>query len=120
MSSPSKSVPLPNLEEAWSKSTVMEKELEKMVTDLVLPEKDLIGWRVAFGESFSTANTGEIIVFEHFFYRGFALPTNAFFHGLLHWYRIKLVHLNPNSILHIIIFIHLCEVFLGICSTPLI
>src|SRR6266540_3758863 len=83
-----------------------EEELEKMVVDLVLPEKDLIGWRAAFSESFPTANTGEIVVFEHFFYQGFALPTNAFFRGLLHWYGIELVHLNPNSILHIATFIH--------------
>ena len=43
------------------------------------------------------------------------MPTNSFFQGLLHWYGIELVHLNPNSILHITTFIHLCEVFLGIC-----
>src|SRR6266542_4886421 len=85
-----------------------------MVANLVLLEKDLIGWRAIFGESFPTANTGEIVVFEHFFYWGFALPTNDFFWGLLHWYGIELVNLNPNSILHIATFIHLCEVFLGI------
>src|SRR5438105_15085395 len=105
---------LPNPEEVWSKSMVIEEELEKMVTDLVMLEKDLIEWRATFGESFPTANTGEIVVFEHFFYWGFALPTNAFFRGLLHWYGIKLVHLNPNTILHITTFIHLCKVFLGI------
>ena len=42
------------------------------------------------------------------------MPTNAFFRGLLHWYRIELVHLNPKSILHIATFIHLCKVFLSI------
>src|SRR6266540_1093279 len=92
----------------------MEEELEKMVTDLVLPEKNLIGWRAAFGESFPTTNTDEIVVFEHLFYQGFALLTNDFFCGLLHWYRKELVNLNPNSILHISTFIHLCEVFLGV------
>src|SRR6266498_1832861 len=81
---------------------------------LVLPEKDIIGWRAASGESFPTANTNEIVVFEHFFYRGFALPTSSFFRGLLHWYGIELVHLNPNSVRHITTFIHLCEVFLDV------
>ena len=56
-----------------------KEDLEKMVEDLVLPEKDIIGWCAASGESFPTANTNEIIVFEHLFYRGFTLPTNAFF-----------------------------------------
>ncbi len=61
------------------KSTVTEKDLKKMVADKVLPEKSLIGWRAADGELFPTANTGEVVVFEPFFYRGFALPTSKFF-----------------------------------------
>ena len=61
------------------KSTVMEKDLLRMVTDKVLPEKSLIGWRAADGELFPTANTGELVVFEPFFYQGFSLPTNRFF-----------------------------------------
>src|SRR6266542_532171 len=90
---------------------MMEEELQKMVKDLVLPEKNLTGWRAAAGVSFPTANTDVIVVFEPFFYRGFSLPTNSFFRGLLYWYRIELVNLNPNSIST---FIHLCEVFLGV------
>ena len=96
------------------KSTVMEKDLLRMVTDKVLPTKSLIGWRATDGELFPTTNTGELVVFEPFFYRGFLLPTNKFFRGLLHFYGIELVHLNPNSILQIAAFIHLCEAFLGI------
>ena len=85
-----------------------------MVKDGVLPEKEIIGWRDADGEAFPTANTGEIVVFEPFFYRGFSVPTNRFFRGLLNFYKIELVHLNPNSILHISTFIYLCEAYLGI------
>ena len=96
------------------KSTVKEKDLLRMVADKVLPGKSLIRWRATDGELFATANTGELVVFEPFFYRGFSLPTNKFFWGLLHFYGIELVHLNPNSILHIAAFIHLCEAFLGI------
>jgi hypothetical protein len=33
---------------------------------------------------------------------------------LLDHYQIELIHLNPNSILQIAIFVHLCETFLGI------
>src|SRR6266540_497486 len=85
-----------------------------MVKDGVLPEKEIIGWRAADEEAFPTANTGEIMVFESFFYRGFSVPTSRFFRGLLHFYKIELVHLNPNYILHISTFIHLCEAYLGI------
>ena len=85
-----------------------------MVTDMVLPEKSLIEWHATNGELFPTANTWEVVVFEPFFYRGFALPTRFFFRGLLHFYGIELVNLNLNSILHISAFIHLCEAFLGV------
>ena len=37
-------------------------------------------------------------------------------HKLLSYYGISLVHLNPNSILHLAIFINLCEAYLGIES----
>src|SRR5438105_3891276 len=105
---------IPNSEEVWAKSSVMEEELERMVKEFVLPEKNLIGWRAADGESFPTANTDEIVVFVPLFYRGFSLLTSSFFRGLLHWYGIELINLNPNSILHISAFIHLCEAFLGV------
>src|SRR6266540_1649789 len=85
-----------------------------MVKDGVLPEKEIIGCRAVDGEAFPTTNTGEIVVFEPFFYRGFSVPTNRFFRGLLNFYKIELVHLNPNSILHISTFIYLCEAYLGI------
>jgi hypothetical protein len=37
-----------------------------------------------------------------------------FFRSLLDFYELNLTHLNPNSILQIFIFVHLCEAFLGI------
>jgi hypothetical protein len=46
------------------------------------------------------------------FQRGFDLPACDFFRGLLDHYQIELVHLNPNSILQITVFVHLCEAFL--------
>jgi hypothetical protein len=53
-------------------------------------------------------------VFSSFFQRKFGLPTCDFLHGLLQQYWIVLVHLNPNSILQVVVFVHLCEAFLGI------
>jgi hypothetical protein len=54
------------------------------------------------------------VVLSSFFQRGFGLPTCEFLRGLLHHYKIELVHFNPNSILQIDVFEHLCEVFLGV------
>jgi hypothetical protein len=55
-----------------------------------------------------------LVVLTSFFQRGFGLPTCEFLRGLLHHYEIELVHLNPNSIFQIAIFVHLCEAFLGV------
>src|SRR6266540_5855149 len=105
---------VPQTEQVWQRSNVTEENLCWMVKDGVLPEKEIIGWHAANGEAFPTANTGEIVVFEPLFYCGFFVPTNRFFRGLLNFYKIELVHLNPNSILHISAFIYLCEAYLGI------
>jgi hypothetical protein len=71
-------------------------------------------WRPAAGEVIPAPNTNEIMVFTSFFQCGFGLPVCDFLHGLLDHYQIELVHLNPNSILQITIFVHLYEAYLGI------
>src|SRR5687767_14753302 len=42
------------------------------------------------------------------------VPTSDFFRGILEYYKLQLVHLNPNGVLHMSIFVHLCEVYLGV------
>jgi hypothetical protein len=63
------------------------------------------GWR------HSHPNTNEIMVLSSFFQRGFDLPCE-FHPNLLYYYKIELVHLNPNLILQITIFVHLCKCYL--------
>ena len=41
-------------------------------------------------------------------------PPHRFLQGLLHYYGLKLHHLNPNRIQHISAFVMLCEGYLGI------
>ena len=53
-------------------------------------------------------------MFLSFLYRGLSLPAHKFLHHLLRVYEIQLWQLTPNSILHLAIFITLCEAFLGI------
>jgi hypothetical protein len=62
----------------------------------------------------STEDTHEAVVFVSFLIRGLALPVSPFFRGLLDFYDLNLTHLNPNSILQVAIFVHLCEAFLRI------
>jgi hypothetical protein len=73
----------------------------------------VLQWHLAVDEDIPTPNTNEIVVFASF-QHGFRLPVYDFLCGLLDHYQIELVHLNPNSILQIIVFVHLCEAYLGI------
>jgi hypothetical protein len=90
-----------------------ESEIHKLVTDHFLPDCAVLQWHAA-EEDIPTPNTNEIVVFSSFFQSGFSLLACNFFYGLLDHYKSELVHLNPNSILQIAIFVQLCEAFLGI------
>ena len=104
----------PTHEEGWVPSKCSESDLETLVSDGLLPEKSIIQWRPALGEDRPYENRGEIVAFAPYFEWGSGLPCSAFFSGLLHYYRIQLHHLTPNSFVHMSIFVHLCEAFLGI------
>ena len=54
------------------------------------------------------------VIFLDFLVRGLSLPAHEFLRGLLFVYGVQLHQLTPNSILHIAVFITLCECFLGI------
>jgi hypothetical protein len=89
-------------------------EICKLVANHFLPDRAVLQWRPVAGEDIPTPNTTEIVVFSSFFQRGFGLPACDFLRGFLGHYQIELVHLNPNSILQIAFFVHLCEALLGI------
>ena len=104
----------PTHEEGWVSSKCFESDLETLVYAGLLPEKSVIQWRPALGEDRPYENTGEIIDFAPYFEQRLGLPCSNFFFGLLHYYIIQLHYLTPNSFVHISIFVHLCEAFLGI------
>jgi hypothetical protein len=98
----------------FQSSTANESEIHKLIVNHFLPGRVVLQWHPVTMEDITSPNTNEIVVFSSFFERRFALLTCNFFRGLLDHYKIKLVHLNPNSILQIIVFVHVCEAFLGI------
>ena len=55
-------------------------------------------WQLPSEEYVSLAPDGYVVSFVHFHERGFATPAHKFLRGLLHYYQIKLQHLNPNGI----------------------
>ncbi|KAK1611829.1 hypothetical protein QYE76_035502 [Lolium multiflorum] len=65
-------------------------------------------------ESYPTPPMGYRVSFVDHLIRGLSAPIHPFLLGLLFIYGLQLHHLTPNSILHISIFITLCEAFLGV------
>jgi hypothetical protein len=95
-------------------STVTEEQIQSLVDRSLLRPKAQVRWRPVAGEAFPTQGTGETVIFITHIERGFSVPAGDFLRGLLHFYRIELVHLAPNSITIIAIFSHLCEAYIGI------
>jgi hypothetical protein len=56
----------------------------------------------------------EIPMFARSTKRGLSLPVSDFFKGLMGYYGIEYLNLNPNSIFHTAVFVHFCKAFLGI------
>ena len=98
----------------WVASTNTQEDLEELVFAGVLSDQATATWWPAASERYPTPNDGELVVFEDFFHRGFGLSAHPSFCKLLVYYGISLIHLNPNSILHLSIFIYLCEAYLAI------
>jgi hypothetical protein len=51
-------------------------------------------------------NPDEIPMFARFVERGLALPVSNFFKGLLKYYDIEYLNLNPNGIFHVSVFVY--------------
>jgi hypothetical protein len=105
-------VPLRNKE--WGASISTAERLNRLVWEGVLPEQEVRRWQPAAGEEFPTPETTQAVVFEWAFLWGLNLPTHPFVRGILYYFGLQLCNLNPNSIIHIAIFINLYEAYLGI------
>jgi hypothetical protein len=98
----------------WETSTVTKEQIQSLVDRGLLRPKEQVGWRPTSGVEFPTEGTSETVDFLAHIERGFGVPLGDFLRGLLHFYRIELLHLAPNSIMIISTFVHLCEAYLGI------
>jgi hypothetical protein len=85
---------------------VKTEDLLALLNSGFIREKEVDMWRAAAGD--------EIPMFARFVERGLALPASDFFKGLLGYYGVEYLNLNPNDIFHTAVFVHFCEAFLGI------
>jgi hypothetical protein len=109
------SPPRPNPNKEWKKSRAKTEDLLVLVNSGFLREKEVEKWRATTGDPYPMEqNPDEILVFARFVEHGLALPASDFFKGLLKYYGIEYLNLNPNGIFHISVFIHFCEAFMGL------
>jgi hypothetical protein len=57
---------------------------------------------------------GDFVFFTTYALAGLVLPLSSFFLTLLEYYGLQLQHLSPNSIGLVAIFVHLCEMYVGV------
>jgi hypothetical protein len=96
----------------WTASALKEADLKKVKregflsasAEIVFPHDEVI----------SAPPAGFWVMFLAFLLRSFSLPAHVFVRGLLFVYGMQLHQLTPNSLMHIVCFITLCEAFLGI------
>ena len=98
----------------WMPSCTGEAELDRLVEASVLPDRVTTESWLASGEPFPMPHTNEVVVFEDYFWRGLGFPIQSFLGDLLEFWGVSLCNLHPNTILHISIFIHFYEAYLGI------
>jgi hypothetical protein len=114
-STPPVSPPRPNPNKEWKKSKAKTEDLLALLNSEFLREKEVDMWRATAGDPYlMEKNPDEIPMFTRFVECGLALPVGSFFTGLLEYYGIEYLNLNPNCIFHASVFVHFCEAFLGI------
>jgi hypothetical protein len=98
-SSPPTSPLHPNPSKERKKSKLKTEDLLALVNSGFLCEKEMGLWRAAAGDPYlMEKNPDEVPMFARFVERGLALPANDFFKGLLKYYGIEHLNLNPNGI----------------------
>jgi hypothetical protein len=113
--SPPVSPPRPNPNQEWKKSKAKTEDRLALLNSGFLRENEVDMWRATARDPYPMEkNPDEIPMFPQFAERGLSLPVSDFFKGLLRYYGIEYLNLNPNGIFHTSVFIHFCEDFLGI------
>jgi hypothetical protein len=98
-STPPVSPPRPNPNKEWKKSKAKTEDLLALLNSGFLWEKEVDMWCAAAGDPYPMEkNPNEIPMFTRFVECGLALPASNFFKGLLEYYGIEYLNLNPSGI----------------------
>ncbi|KAK1603042.1 hypothetical protein QYE76_037674 [Lolium multiflorum] len=96
----------------WERSKISNQDMNLLKRLGFTKEKDAL--RFPREESYPKPPMEYRVSFVDHLIRGLSPPIHEFLRGLLFVYGLQLHQLTPNSILHVSIFITLCECFLGV------
>ncbi|KAK1661626.1 hypothetical protein QYE76_049785 [Lolium multiflorum] len=96
----------------WERSKISNQDTNLMKKLGLMKKKEML--RFPSEESYPTPPIEYRVSFVDHLIRGLSTPIHDFLCGLLFVYGIQLHQLTPNFILHVSIFITLCECFLGV------
>jgi hypothetical protein len=86
----------PNPNQEWKKSKAKTEDPLVLLNSGFLQEKEVDMWRASAGDPYPMEkNPDEIPMFTQFSERGLSLPASDFFKGLLEYYGIEYLNLNP-------------------------
>ncbi|KAK1662777.1 hypothetical protein QYE76_050936 [Lolium multiflorum] len=96
----------------WERSKISNQDMNLLKRLGFTKKKDAL--RFPHEESYPSPPMEYRVSFVDHLIRGLSPPIHEFLRGLLFVYGLQLHQLTPNSILHVSIFITLCECFLGV------
>ena len=102
----------------WGKSSATVAVLEQLVADRLLslnPDSGAPAWISPLPEETEPKPPqGYVVSFVRLHERGFYVPVCRFMWALCEYYRAELHNFSPNSISQAVVFVAVCEGYLGI------
>jgi hypothetical protein len=98
----------------WIPSTVTLGHLQNPVKHVFVSATELKACRVPKEPALPAHVVGYVVSFTAFHERGFNVPSHPFLRSLLWYYGLELHHLPPFRVLHIAVFVTMCEAYLGV------
>jgi hypothetical protein len=92
------------VEQIWTPSKVTQEHLQNLMSQGFMMAAELVT---------PTLEERYVVSFMAFYKRGFDVPSHQFLHSLLEHYRLELHNLTPSGILHIVVFVTMCEAYMG-------
>jgi hypothetical protein len=101
-------------ESSWPTSEVTQEHLQNLISQGYMMAEELAAYLVPVDPAFSVLTGGYVVACMTFYERGFGMPSHRFLRSLLQSYGLELYHLTPSRIMHMVAFMTLCGVFIGI------